>query len=148
MATSKKAPVADTSATPETVPPKSVTKPKAAAKKVEPAVGVPAVPVAKKAVVKAMINVSAKVAPKAPAAAKPAAPFAAPKAMPKLKAAAKKAGKVEGPAIDQAQRANYIEVAAYYIAQRRGFMPGDPEQDYLNAAAEVDQMIAAGHFSK
>ena len=93
-----------------------------------------------------------KAAAKVPAVAKPAAPAAksAPTKSPvaKPKAAAKKVGKVEGPAIDQAQRANYIEVAAYYIAQRRGFTPGDSEQDYLNAAAEVDQLIAAGHFSK
>jgi hypothetical protein len=55
---------------------------------------------------------------------------------------------VQGPMVDAAQRANYIEVAAYYIAQRRGFMPGDAQQDYLDAAAEIDQLIAAGHFSR
>ena len=48
--------------------------------------------------------------------------------------------------IDPAQRANYIEVAAFYIAERRGFAPGNPEQDYLEAAAEIDRLIAAGHF--
>ena len=94
------------------------------------------------------------------AASKPESLAAAPVAKVPVKAPAKAAAKkatkpkaqprpvVEGPAIDAAQRANYIEVAAYYIAQRRGFTPGDAQQDYLNAAAEIDQLIAAGHFSK
>lgn len=106
-------------------------------------------PAAKKAVLKTA-------AAKTPAAAKPVPKAAAPapKAAPKApaKAAAKKAVQskpvVQGPSVDAAQRANYIEVAAYYIAQRRGFTPGDAQQDYLDAAAEIDQLIAAGHFSK
>jgi hypothetical protein len=138
MATTKKKP-----ATIPAIPAK--TAPVAPAKAV-------AAPAAKKAVAKKVVaKVDAvKVAPVVAAApAKPPAKSAAKApAVAKPKAAAKKTGKVEGPAVDQAQRANYIEVAAYYIAQRRGFTPGDPEQDYLNAAAEVDQLIAAGHFSK
>jgi hypothetical protein len=103
---------------------------------------------AQKAVVKklAATPVTAKVAPAAAAATPSAKPKAAAKKVATAKARAK--GPVEGPPVDQAQRANYIEVAAYYIAQRRGFTPGDPEQDYLDAAAEVDQLIAAGHFSR
>jgi hypothetical protein len=109
-------------------------------------------PAAKKA------SASAKAAPK-PAAVKPVAaskpavkaPAKAP-AKASAKAPAKKSTPakpvVQGPAVDAAQRANYIEVAAYYIAQRRGFTPGDAQQDYLDAAAEIDQLIAAGHFSK
>ena len=50
--------------------------------------------------------------------------------------------------VDPEKRASYIEVAAYYIAERRGFAPGNPEQDYLEAAAEIDRLIAAGHFSR
>ena len=103
------------------------------------------VPVAKKA--------AAKAVPKAPAEGKPA--VAAAKA-PAVKAPAVKAKvpakKVAKPAskavIDPAQRANYIEVAAFYIAERRGFTPGNPEQDYLEAAAEIDRLTAAGHFAK
>jgi hypothetical protein len=113
-------------------------------------------PAAKKA------SASAKAAPKPAevkpvAASKPAvkAPAKAPAKVP-AKASAKAPAKkstpakpvVQGPAVDAAQRANYIEVAAYYIAQRRGFTPGDAQQDYLDAAAEIDQLIAAGHFSK
>jgi Protein of unknown function (DUF2934) len=118
MATRTKAPVADISK------PAAALPAKAAAKPAIKSVAKPKVPA------KALAKVPAKPAPAKPKAASP------------------KAGKVAGPAVDQAQRANYIEVAAYYIAQRRGFTPGDAGQDYLNAAAEVDQLIAAGHFAK
>ena len=117
-----------------------------------------AAPVAKKAIARKAVAKGVAVNA-APAAAKPAAVAkatpvaAAKKAVAKKAPAAKvakltKVTKIEGPAIDPSQRANYIEVAAYYIAQRRGFTPGDPQQDYLDAAAEVDQLIAAGHFGK
>ena len=124
MATTKKAPAAEPAKPEPRVPAKAAT------------------PAAKKAVArKAVAKVEAvKAAPVA----------AAKKVVAKKASGAKvaKLSKIEGPAIDPAQRANYIEVAAYYIAQRRGFTPGDPQQDYLNAAAEVDQLIAAGHFGK
>lgn len=106
-------------------------EPKAAAKKA---------PVAKKA--------AAKAVPKAPAVAKPVVAAVAAPAV-KAKAPAKKAAKpVSKAIIDPGQRANYIEVAAFYIAERRGFTPGNPQQDYLDAAAEIDRLIAAGHFAK
>jgi hypothetical protein len=101
----------------------------------EPSIAPKKAPVAKK--------VAAKAAPKAPAAV---APVAAP--VVKAKAPAKKAVKPVSVKIDPAQRANYIEVAAFYIAERRGFTPGNPEQDYLDAAAEIDRLIAAGQFAK
>lgn len=123
-------------------------KPAPAAVNVSPAAVAPAAskpPAAKKVASKA-------VATKAPAAKKPEAKADAPAAKAAKKAPAKKIPKpspvVEGPSVDATQRANYIEVAAYYIAQRRGFTPGDPQQDYLDAAAEIDQLIAAGHFGK
>jgi hypothetical protein len=112
----------------------------AAAKPVAPkAVAAPA---AKKAVVK----VAPKVAPM-PVAAAPVVKAAAP-AAPVVKAKAPAKKKAVARTIDPGQRANYIEVAAFYIAERRGFTPGNPEQDYLDAAAEIDGLIAAGHFSK
>ncbi|WP_296158977.1 DUF2934 domain-containing protein [Rhodoferax sp.] len=46
------------------------------------------------------------------------------------------------------QRHNYIEVAAFYVAQRRGFAPGNPVDDWAMAELEVDRLIASGHFSK
>jgi hypothetical protein len=102
-------------------------------------------PVAKKA---AAAKKPAATAPaKTPASAKPAQFAKAPTV--KANAPAKKASKpISRAEIDPAQRANYIEVAAFYIAERRGFAPGNPEQDYLDAAAEIDRMIAAGHFAK
>ena len=42
------------------------------------------------------------------------------------------------------QRRNYIEVAAYHIAERRGFAPGNPLDDWAQAEAEIDRLIADG----
>ncbi len=44
--------------------------------------------------------------------------------------------------ISPEQRNHYVEVAAYYIAERRGFAPGDPFQDWAQAAAEIDRLLA------
>ncbi len=44
------------------------------------------------------------------------------------------------------QRLNYIEVAAYYIAARRGFAPGDPLQDWVQAEAEIDRLLSEGRL--
>lgn len=51
------------------------------------------------------------------------------------------------PAVTPEQRHNYIEVAAFYVAQRRGFAPGNPLDDWAMAEREVDHLIASGHFS-
>jgi hypothetical protein len=89
-----------------------------------------------------------KPAPKAPAPVK--TPVAARKktAGKKTSAAAPKANAAAAPAISPAQRANYIEVAAFYIAQRRGFAPANPTDDWLQAEAEIDGLIAQGHFGR
>lgn len=39
------------------------------------------------------------------------------------------------------QRRHYIEVAAYYIAERRGFVDGDETRDWLAAEAEIDRLL-------
>jgi hypothetical protein len=142
MATTKK-PVA---AVAEKVVPASSAKPavKPAAAVAKPAApAAVAAPAAKKVAVKAAAKVAdkplAKPVAQPPAVAKPAAKAVS-------KPAADKKAKTKGAAIEPAQRANYIEVAAFYIAERRGFTPGNPEQDYLEAAAEIDRLIAAGHF--
>ncbi|MCX7897333.1 MAG: DUF2934 domain-containing protein [Rhodocyclaceae bacterium] len=41
------------------------------------------------------------------------------------------------------QKRHYIEVAAYYIAERKGFC-GDPLQDWVEAEAEIERLIAEG----
>ena len=70
----------------------------------------------------------------AASAKKPAAPKAAPAKAPKK-------------AASHAQRNNYIEVAAYYIAERRGFAPGDPLADWAEAEAEIDRLLAEGKLN-
>jgi hypothetical protein len=84
-----------------------------------------------------------------PKAATKAVPKAAPKAAAKTatKATAKKPPKATaGNKVPQAQRAHYIEVAAFYIAERRGFTPGDPLQDWVAAEAEIDRLLAEGRL--
>ena len=96
-------------------------------------------------------------APQAPAkrkAAVKAAPVkAAPTAASKKPAAAKKAtapkkaAPAAKPAITSEQRNNYVEVAAFYIAERRGFASANPADDWIAAEAEIDRLIATGHFT-
>lgn len=91
----------------------------------------------------------AKAAPKK-SAAKPepatkAAPKSAAKAAPKATAAKTVRARAEKPAgVPLEQRRNYIEVAAYHIAERRGFAPGDTLEDWVQAEAEIDRLIAEG----
>lgn len=77
-------------------------------------------------------------APKPPPATKSVA-------KPATQRAAKPAGRPKrSAAISQEQRRNYVEVAAYYIAERRGFTPGDPMQDWVEAESEIDRLLAEG----
>jgi hypothetical protein len=100
----------------------AATKTKAPAKKAQPA---KTVTTAKKPAVKVS---EAKAAPKK-APPKPAAPRAKkPKSVP------------------AEQRRNYVEMAAYYIAERRGFAPGDPLEDWVQAEAEIDRLLAEGRL--
>jgi hypothetical protein len=90
------------------------------------------------------------IAVKAPVPVPAAAPKAAVKKSPVKKAAPAKASATPvaaRPAVTVEQRHNYIEVAAFYVAQRRGFAPGNPVDDWAMAEAEVDQLILSGHFS-
>ncbi|MDP1652147.1 MAG: DUF2934 domain-containing protein [Rhodocyclaceae bacterium] len=88
----------------------------------------------------------AKPAVKPKAVAQPKAtaqPAAAPKAKPV------KAAKVAQPAsgaraVAAEQRRYYVEVAAYYIAERRGFQGGDVIDDWAAAEAEVERLLRAG----
>jgi hypothetical protein len=68
-------------------------------------------------------------------------------AKPKVEASAKPVrSRAKKPTIGQEQRRNYIEVAAYYIAARRDFAPGDPLQDWIEAEAEIDRLLAEGRL--
>lgn len=45
------------------------------------------------------------------------------------------------------QRRNYIEVAAYYIAERRGFSGGHEAEDWATAEIEIDRLLAEGKLN-
>lgn len=45
------------------------------------------------------------------------------------------------------QRYHYVEVAAYYIAERRGFDAGSADEDWAQAELEIDRLLAEGHFN-
>lgn len=62
-------------------------------------------------------------------------------------ASAAAAGTVQTPQILELtpeQRHSYIEVAAYYIAERRGFRGGSELEDWLQAEAEIDRLLREG----
>jgi len=73
-------------------------------------------------------------------AAAPAKPAAAPQAAAKAAKVVSRA-RAEVPA---EQRRNYVEVAAYYIAERHGFTPGRELDDWASAEAEIDRLLREG----
>jgi len=79
------------------------------------------------------------ISPKQKTASKPSK---SPKAAEKVRETAKpaKAKKTNG-ALSSAERRNYVEVAAYYIAQRRGFGGGSELEDWIQAELEVDRLL-------
>jgi hypothetical protein len=101
----------------------------------------PQAPAKSKAAAKAAPVVKA-----APVKAAPAAVSKKPVAVKKV-AAPKKAAPAAKPAISAEQRNNYVEVAAFYIAERRGFASTNPADDWIEAEAEIDRLIATGHFT-
>lgn len=50
--------------------------------------------------------------------------------------------------INPDQRRNYIEVAAYYIAERRGFSGGHEAEDWATAEVEIDRLLAEGKLNR
>ena len=113
-----------------------------AAKAAAPAPKV-AAPKAKPATKSAAVQKPATVAP---AKAKPATKVAS--ESPKKPAVRKKFVAPLIPALSAAQRAHYVEVAAFYIAERRGFAGANPADDWIAAEAEIDRLVATGHFAK
>jgi len=45
------------------------------------------------------------------------------------------------------QRYHYVEVAAYYIAEKRGFDAGSTEEDWAQAELEIDRLLAEGQIN-
>jgi len=122
------------------------TPPKTAAKKAAPAKAT-ATPAKKTA---ATPKKAATADKPAKAVAKPKAPVK-PKAAEKPKAAAKP--KAAKPAAVRAQkhhpvtaeqRRYYVEVAAYYIAERNGFAAGRELENWTAAEVEIDRLLAEG----
>ena len=48
------------------------------------------------------------------------------------------------PHLTAEQRRYYVEVAAYYIAERRGFCGGSEVDDWVQAEAESDRLLREG----
>jgi hypothetical protein len=110
-------------------------------------------PAAKKAVAakpKAPANAAAVKTPAATDALPPVAQaaVAAKLAAKKVRAAKTplKPSSAPTPVLTSEQRHHYVAVAAFYIAERRGFTLGNPAEDWLQAEAEVNRLIASGHF--
>jgi hypothetical protein len=103
---------------------------------VAPVKAVTAKKTAAKKVVKTTADTLAKTAPVTP---KPAA---------KAKAPAKPTAVKSAASLSDDQRNNYVQVAAFYIAERRGFTPGNPAEDWAAAEVEIDRLIASGQFAR
>lgn len=91
---------------------------------------------------------TAKAAPASTTTAKPKT--AAAKQPPTRTAPARKprSNGAKGPQVDPDQRRYYIEVAAYYIAERRGFMGGHEAEDWAAAEFEIDRMLLEGKLNR
>jgi len=50
-----------------------------------------------------------------------------------------------GGAITPEERWNMIAVAAYYHAEQRGFMGGNPAEDWVAAEEEIDALLNGNH---
>jgi hypothetical protein len=58
-----------------------------------------------------------------------------------------KAPKIAKTPLDAKQRRHYVEVAAYFMAERRGFMTGCESEDWLAAEAEIDRLFHEGKLN-
>ena len=78
---------------------------------------------------------STKPSRKAPPAVKPTA------AAKKTAAKEPQVNPSSSPIASSEERHRLIAQAAYYLAEKRGFQGGNPEQDWLEAAAQVDTLF-------
>lgn len=101
-----------------------------------------------KAATKEAAKPAVKAAATKPAVATPAkAPAKAVPAAKKAAAPAKAGAKKKAPPISHDQRNHYVEIAAYYIAERHGFTAGREVADWAEAEAEIDRLLGGGHFN-
>ena len=75
-------------------------------------------------------------------------PVSGPKStvVPKKKKPAVEARSNSNSKPDHDRRLHYIQVAAYYIAERAGFSPTTAHDNWLAAEAESDRLIAEGQL--
>lgn len=69
----------------------------------------------------------------------------------KAKTAKTKAAAKAKPAIlpiSEEHRRRYIELAAFYIAEGRGFSGGNTLEDWLQAEAEIEQLLRQGKINR
>lgn len=122
---------------------------KAAPKKTAAVKPVAAKKVAAKTVITKPVVVKTTLAPPvsaAPASIPPAKKVPAVKKVSPAKTVLK-ASTAPKPVLSTEQRNHYVAVAAFYIAERRGFTLGNPADDWMAAEAEVDRLISSGHFT-
>jgi len=65
---------------------------------------------------------------------------AAPESRTGTRSARRKSTSKHSAALDDQARREMIAIAAYYRAERRGFTPGDPLNDWVEAEAEIARM--------
>ena len=92
------------------------------------------------------VKASAKPSSESPSAEAPAKSAAPKRPAPPRKKSPKAAGAGKPP-VSAEQRRHYIEVAAYYIAERRGFAGADPHDDWVQAEIEIDRLLAEGKLN-
>lgn len=122
------------------------TSTKAGDKPVKPAAKSATPAAAKPKAAKAVAPAKAHAAKKPAAAKAPAKKAATIKAaVPAKKVAASAAGQPGAiPVLTPDQRRYYVEVSAYYIAERRGFHGGSEMDDWVQAEAEIDRLVREG----
>lgn len=100
-----------------------------------------------KAAPKAAPAKAVKTAPAKPKATTSTASAVKTSTKPKSAAPVKKATPKKSPAkpnITPEQYRLYVEVAAYHIAERRGFQGGNAQDDWAQAEAEIDRLLSEG----
>ena len=71
-----------------------------------------------------------------------ASPVASSEAPPKAKKAGSSTTRASAQPVTAEERWNMIATAAYYRAEKRGFLGGHPAEDWAAAEAEVDAQLA------
>jgi hypothetical protein len=89
----------------------------------------------------AKTTTAAKAAPRAPAAPAVQRAATATTAKPKAEMETVPSRRSSPARIDPDRRRSYVEVAAYFIAERRGFANGYETSDWLNAEEEIDRLL-------